>query len=130
MVHFIQGTNIPFTVKSYKEDLGVSYHAIFYIFFHMRISMTLMRNILTCLQVFCKYTSTFLLDKDVQDISGSRLIIRIFLPQLFGVRGKKQHLDFTKLLTFYKHWNPVLFLVNSTMTNNNYFALHHKINVI
>ena len=92
--------------------------------------MTLMRNILTCLQVFCKYTSTFLLDKDVQDISGSRLIIRISLPQLFGVRGKKQHLDFTKLLAFYKHSNPVLFLVNSTMTNNNYFALHHKINVI
>ena len=30
MVHFIQGTNIPFTVKSYKEDLGVSYHAIFF----------------------------------------------------------------------------------------------------
>ena len=29
MVPFIQGTNIPFTVKSYKEDLGVSYHAIF-----------------------------------------------------------------------------------------------------
>ena len=25
---FIQGTNIPFTVKGYREDLGVSYHAI------------------------------------------------------------------------------------------------------
>ena len=28
MVRFISGTNIPFTVKAYKEDLGVSYHAI------------------------------------------------------------------------------------------------------
>ena len=28
MVRFIPGTNIPFTVKVYKEDLVVSYHAI------------------------------------------------------------------------------------------------------
>ena len=28
MVRFIPGTNIPFTVKVYREDLGVSYHAI------------------------------------------------------------------------------------------------------
>ena len=28
MVRFIPGTNIPFTVKEYKEDLGVPYHAI------------------------------------------------------------------------------------------------------
>ena len=28
MVRFIPSTNIPFTVKVYKEDLGVSYHAI------------------------------------------------------------------------------------------------------
>lgn len=25
---FTQDTNIPFTVKGYREDLGVSYHAI------------------------------------------------------------------------------------------------------
>ena len=28
MVRFIPGANIPFTVKVYKEDLGVLYHAI------------------------------------------------------------------------------------------------------
>ena len=28
VIRFIPGTNIPFTVKAYKEDLGVSYHAI------------------------------------------------------------------------------------------------------
>ena len=28
MVRFIPGSNMPFTVKAYEEDLGVSYHAI------------------------------------------------------------------------------------------------------
>ena len=29
MIRFIPGLNIPFTVKAYKDDWGVSYHAIF-----------------------------------------------------------------------------------------------------
>ena len=65
MVRFIPGTNIPFTVKVYKEDLGVSYHAIVLYLLPYEDLMKLMMNMLTCLQVFCKYTFTFLLDKYV-----------------------------------------------------------------